>query len=455
MAIETTDESFPNISPTDEEQTEIVELANSDTLFEDLVDSIAPHIAGYETEKLALALQLFGGVTKELSDGTRVRGDIHTLFVTDPGTLIDQLLESAGNCSPRTVQVAGNEVTGPGLTAAAVAADDTLGRGPWTMEAGALVEADGGHAIITDVDALDDQAAGGLQTVLRNQTVDASKASETVSLSARTAVMGQAKPEYGRFDAYEPVGGQLNVSPALVNAFDLIFVIDQTLDESEAAKRTEQMLEAHYKSELTEHVAETRVSAYTEEDIAEVADQVDPAIDHSLLRKYVVFARRNCFPALTDAAKSAINTYYTDLHTRDAEDVPVGVGDQMLELLVRLAEASARARLSDSVDEEDVNRAIDIVQYYLEGLGLPSGTDTVDAEVVETDPSRLERDPSDQVLALISDLEPKHDKGAPVEIVIDEAVESGMKSSKAEHEIEQLKQQGEIYTPTKGHLRTT
>jgi replicative DNA helicase Mcm len=59
------------------------------------------------------------------------------------------------------------------------------------------------------------------------------------------------------------------------------------------------------------------------------------------------------------------------------------------------------------------------------------------------------------VLPLISDLESQYAEGAPVETVIDEAVESGMESSKAGHEIEQLKQQGEIYTPTKGHLRTT
>ena len=34
-----------------------------------------------ELEKRAIALQQFGGVTKELPDGTRIRGDIHMLMM--------------------------------------------------------------------------------------------------------------------------------------------------------------------------------------------------------------------------------------------------------------------------------------------------------------------------------------------------------------------------------------
>jgi len=39
--------------------------------------------------------------------------------------------------------------------------------------------------------------------------------------------------------------------------------------------------------------------------------------------------------------------------------------------------------------------------------------------------------------------------------VIERAEEVGMEASKAEHEIEKLKQQGEVYEPRTDHLRTT
>ena len=37
------------------------------------------------------SLQQFGGVTKELPDGTRIRGDIHMLMMGDPGLAKSQL----------------------------------------------------------------------------------------------------------------------------------------------------------------------------------------------------------------------------------------------------------------------------------------------------------------------------------------------------------------------------
>ncbi len=51
-----------------------------------MVGAIAPSIYGYEKEKLAMMLQLFSGVTKELPDGSRIRGDLHMLLIGDPGT---------------------------------------------------------------------------------------------------------------------------------------------------------------------------------------------------------------------------------------------------------------------------------------------------------------------------------------------------------------------------------
>jgi replicative DNA helicase Mcm len=39
--------------------------------------------------------------------------------------------------------------------------------------------------------------------------------------------------------------------------------------------------------------------------------------------------------------------------------------------------------------------------------------------------------------------------------VVEMAVENGNDRDKAEHEIEKLKQRGEVYEPSQGHLRTT
>src|SRR6056297_1814776 len=80
------DEQFEEMDITDEDKQEIVELSQSDDIYEQMVDSMAPAIYGYEEEKLAMILQLFSGVTKHLPDESRIRGDLPMLLIGDPGT---------------------------------------------------------------------------------------------------------------------------------------------------------------------------------------------------------------------------------------------------------------------------------------------------------------------------------------------------------------------------------
>jgi len=68
-----------------EDERKILELAKDPKIREKIIQSIAPAIHGYDHIKKAIALLLFGGVPKELPDGTRIRGDIHILLVGDPG----------------------------------------------------------------------------------------------------------------------------------------------------------------------------------------------------------------------------------------------------------------------------------------------------------------------------------------------------------------------------------
>jgi replicative DNA helicase Mcm len=75
--------------------------------------------------------------------------------------------------------------------------------------------------------------------------------------------------------------------------------------------------------------------------------------------------------------------------------------------------------------------------------------------MVETGTSKSQRDRIKDLLSLIQDIEDEYDEGAPVDVIVERAEEAGMEASKAEHEIEQLKQKGEVYEPQTDHLRTT
>jgi replicative DNA helicase Mcm len=123
--------------------------------------------------------------------------------------------------------------------------------------------------------------------------------------------------------------------------------------------------------------------------------------------------------------------------------------------VVRLAAASAGNRLPGAVGEGDGDRAVGSARYCLKEIGVDPETGEFDADVVETGTSKSQRDRIQNIRGIIDDIEDEYDEGAPIDVVVDRAEEVGIDESKAEHEIEKLKQRGEVYEPRTDHLRTT
>jgi replicative DNA helicase Mcm len=420
-----------------------------------MVGSIAPAIYGYEEEKLAMILQLFSGVTKHLPDGSRIRGDLHMLLIGDPGTGKSQMISYVENIAPRSVYTSGKGSSAAGLTAAAVR--DDFGDGQqWSLEAGALVLADKGIAAVDELDKMDSSDRSAMHEGLEQQKISVSKAGINATLKARCSLLGAANPKYGRFDQYEPIGEQIDLEPALISRFDLIFTVTDSPDPEHDSRLAQHIIKTNYAGELNTQREELASSEFTSEQVAEVTEEVAPEIDSELLRKYIAHAKRSCFPTMTEEAKELIEEFYVDLRSKGAdEDAPVPVTARKLEAMVRLSEASARVRLSDTVEREDADRATDIVESCLKDIGVDPETGQFDADVVETGTSKSQRDRIKNIKGLIADIEEEYEEGAPVDEVLDRADEIGMDPGKAEQEIEKLRTKGEVYEPKQGHLRTT
>jgi len=291
--------------------------------------------------------------------------------------------------------------------------------------------------------------------VVLHNSISISKAGINATLKSRCALLGAANPKYGRFDEYEPIAEQIELDPALISRFDLIFTVTDQPDEEEDRRLAEHIIQSNYAGELStqhEKLASPNVSM---EQATEAARNVEPTIDADLFRKYVAYAKRDVFPTMTEAARERIREFYVDMRTQGTgEDAPVPITARKLEALVRLAEASARIRLSDSVEEKDAERVIDIVQSSLRDVGMDPETGEFDADIIETEMSKSQRDRVKGIKEVIRELQDEYEEGAPVEEVIERAEELGM-DDKADHEIEKLKQKGELYEPQQGYLRTT
>ncbi|WP_458188760.1 LAGLIDADG family homing endonuclease [Haladaptatus sp. NG-WS-4] len=366
-----------------------------------------------------------------------------------------QMLSYIQHIAPRSVYTSGKGSSSAGLTAAAVR--DDFGDGQqWTLEAGALVLADKGIAAVDELDKMSPEDRSAMHEGLEQQKISVSKAGINATLKSRCSLLGAANPKYGRFDQYEPIGEQIDLEPALISRFDLIFTVTDQPDPDHDARLAEHILQTNYAGELNTQRTEINAPNITEEEVDSQTEEVAPAIDAELLRKYIAYAKSNVYPTMKPEARQAIRDFYVDLRAKGAdEDAPVPVTARKLEALVRLSEASARVRLSDTVEQEDADRVIDIVRSCLQDIGVDPETGQFDADVVETGTSKSQRDRIKNIKQLIAEIEEEYDEGAPVEVVLDRADEIGMDPSKAEHEIDKLKQKGEVYEPSTDHLRTT
>ncbi|MEK6839935.1 MAG: minichromosome maintenance protein MCM, partial [Nanoarchaeota archaeon] len=273
------------ISPEDEKQ--IMQLANDPKIYQRLISSIAPSIYGHEDIKGALVLQLMGGVRKEKGDGTVTKGDIHILLVGDPGAAKSSLLMYMSKAAPKARYVAGRSASSAGITATVV--KDEFLRG-WALEAGAIVLANGGFLLLDEMDKMTVEDTSALHEAMAQQTVTISKANIQATLRARTSVLAAANPKLGRFDPYQPIAAQINLPPALINRFDLIFPVRDLPNKEKDTL-------------IASHVLETQ----------QEADQTKPEIPIELLKKYVAYVRQKIHPKLTQGAIDEIREFYVTL----------------------------------------------------------------------------------------------------------------------------------------------
>ncbi len=165
--VELREKEVEEVEISTEDEEEIRRLAAEPFICEKIVSSIAPAIFGHEEVKEAIALQLFAGVFRILSDGTRLRGDSNILLVGDPGTAKSQILQYVARLAPRGIYTSGKGVSGVGLTAAVVRDEMT---GGWALEAGALVLADGGLCCIDELDKMSSDDRSAIHEALEQQS---------------------------------------------------------------------------------------------------------------------------------------------------------------------------------------------------------------------------------------------------------------------------------------------
>jgi replicative DNA helicase Mcm len=125
-----------------------------------------------------------------------------------------------------------------------------------------------------------------------------------------------------------------------------------------------------------------------------------------------------------------------------------------LEAFVRIAESSARIRLSNEVTVEDAQRAIDIVDYYLEKVGVDRETGDLDIDIITTGISHSQKDKMRILTGVIKNISNQQDYASMRDIKT-RALDEGMDEKTIDDMMAKMIRQGIVYEPKRGQYKLT
>ena len=330
----------------DEISAEELRQLQDDNFYETLSSSIAPEIYGHEDIKKALLLLLVGGVDRNPS-GMKIRGNINICLMGDPGVAKSQLLSYMDRLAPRSQLTTGRGSSGVGLTAAVM--KDNL-TGEMMLEGGALVLSDQGICCIDEFDKMADQDRTAIHEVMEQQTISIAKAGIMTTLNARVSILAAANPAYGRYNHKKSVTQNIQLPAALLSRFDLLWLIADRPDRENDLR-------------LAQHI--TYVHTHNQQP----PSRTDP-LDMKLMRRYIALCRKQN-PIVPEELTDYIVGAYCEMRkaARNNKDMTFTSARTLLAIL-RLATALARLRIVDTVEKEDVNEAMRLMEMSKDSLTL-------------------------------------------------------------------------------------
>ena len=351
---------------------EFEEIAKREDAVDVFAESLVPGL--YATDEWEVALELlvaylFGSPRVSIPEGPTYRGDIHALIISDYGMAKSMVNEAIAEFSPTCIK---ESVTGMSSDVALLAAavEDDFAGGGWSLQPGILVQANGGHVILDEIDKADIDLERMNNALEGEQVVDVNKAGQRATFDSKVGLLATGNPEDSRFDRTIPIPDQINIDPSLLSRFDGIVTMEDTTD-----------------TEKDTNVASTAGKTYLEAfevqyDGREDFDELDREITPELGRNWIHYARENIFPTPTESQIEDISEWYaTEIRSLNGnnENMPVPATARVVMATIRFSLAFARVHLREQVHDSDVERAKSLTkqlvgQTFSGGIARPHET---------------------------------------------------------------------------------
>ena len=193
---------------------------------------------------------------------------------------------------------------------------------------------------------MDESDRTAIHEVMEQQTISISKAGITTTLNARTSILAAANPLYGRYNPKISPVDNINLPAALLSRFDLLFLILDTPTRDDDER-------------LAQHVTYVHMNQ-------EAPPLAQEPVSPTVLRHYIAKARSIRPVVPKEVADKVVREYVSLRHQQKQDDDRkqffTYTSARTLLGVLRLAQAAARLRFSDTVDMHDVDEALRLMK---------------------------------------------------------------------------------------------
>ncbi|KAJ1857366.1 rRNA (cytosine-C5-)-methyltransferase nop2, partial [Coemansia sp. RSA 486] len=216
-----------------------------------------------------------------------------------------------------------------------------------------------GVCLIDEFDKMNDADRTSIHEAMEQQSISISKAGIVTSLQARCSVLAAANPIGGRYRPQLPFSQNVELTEPILSRFDVLCVVRDEVDPVKDEMLGRFVVQSHTRShpgfQQQQQEQEPEENAVNSVDV----------IPQDLLRKYIMYARENVHPRISERYSDKVAHLYAELRRESLATGSVPITVRHIESMVRLAEAHARMHLRDYVRNDDVEVAIRVA---LEGF---------------------------------------------------------------------------------------
>lgn len=313
--------------------------------FKDFAKSLAPEIVDSDDVKKVIAASLIGA--PEAKDD----GRIHSFIISNPGGGKSDMLKFNEDVFPNTHYADGKNATGPGLTGTV----EQQKGGQWKLKAGKIVYADQGVLALDEFDKMSRSDAEKLNTAMVQPSFPVDMAGTNAHLPGQATVIAA-----GNFKDYLDADSD-----------DDKYIKEYIPDHAASLLDRFSLIYAMYGDSDSEEVEEAILSSFSdEESLSEDSffDEDEVVIFRELAKSYD--------PSLTQTSKEFIKQWLRGQKTvgdSKGESSFNADSNRYLVTLAKLTCMFARTRFAERTNENDAQRAIQLVQMCRESRGVSDG----------------------------------------------------------------------------------